>query len=113
MTPRPADARAALGDLARSIGTAGLAAARAVPGLLAEIDQHAAAVRDRLTDGVRHPGPVALAGYADGLRATATSLGWRAPAPHEVDWVRAPWPLLRLLAVCQLAEPRAAEPHAV
>jgi hypothetical protein len=95
-----------LADLAHGLGTAGLAAARALPGLLAEVDQHAAAVRDRLTGGVRHPGPVALAGYAQGLRAGAASSGWRAPAPHEVDWSRAPWPLLRLLAVCQLAEAR-------
>src|SRR5439155_1922011 len=95
-----AAARATLADLARHVGTAGLAAAARLPGLLAEVDQHAAAVRDRLTDGTRGPGPVALAGYADGLRETAATLGWHVPG--EVDWARAPWLLVRLLAVCQL-----------
>jgi hypothetical protein len=57
-----------------------------------------------LTDGLRRPGPIALAGYADGLRAAASTLGWRRPVPHDVDWSRAHWLLVRLLAVCVLAE---------
>jgi len=108
--PRPAGrqvrlaaAWAALADLAHRLGTPGLAAAAALPGLLAEVDQHAAALRDLLGDGRRPPGPIALAGYADGLRDTAGDLGWREPEPGEVDWAGAPWLVVRLLAVCQLA----------
>jgi hypothetical protein len=110
--PRPAGypvrlaaARAALAELARRVGTPGLAAAKAVPGLLAAIDQHAAALRDLLGDGARPPSPIGLAGYADGLRDMAGDLGWQVPQTEHVDWTRAPWLLVRLVAVCQLAAP--------
>ena len=101
---RLAAARAALAALSDGLGTPGLAAAARVPGLLAAVDQHAAALRDTLTAGHgRAPSAVGLAGYAEGLRETATRLGWQAPEQSEVDWARAPWLLVRLLAVCQLA----------
>lgn len=108
--PRPAGypvrlaaARAALAELAHRLGTPGLAAAATRPGLLAEVDQHAAALRDLLGDGVRPPSPIALAGYAEGLRDTAADLGWQVPTADGADWARAPWLLVRLVAVCQLA----------
>jgi hypothetical protein len=108
--PRPAGypvrlaaARAALADLARRIGTPGLAAAAALPGLLAAVDQHAAALRDLLGDGQRPPSPIGLAGYADGLRDMAGDLGWQLPHADRVAWAKAPWLLVRLVAVCQLA----------
>jgi hypothetical protein len=110
--PRPAGypvrlaaARAALAELAHRVGTPGLAAAAALPGLLAAIDQHAAALRDLLGDGTRPPSPIGLAGYADGLRDMAGDLGWQLPQPDQVKWARAPWLLVRLVAVCQLAAP--------
>jgi hypothetical protein len=113
MTPSPAAyavrlaaARAALADLTDRLGAPGLAAARARPGLLAEVDQHAAALRDLLGDQHRAPSPIGLAGYTDGLRDMAGNLGWQLPAAHRVDWARAPWLVVRLLAVCQLASPR-------
>ncbi|OLB76467.1 MAG: hypothetical protein AUI14_18685 [Actinobacteria bacterium 13_2_20CM_2_71_6] len=102
---RLAAARAALADLDLRIGTPGLAAAAALPGLLAEVDQHAAALRDLLGDGERAPSPIGLAGYADGLRDMASGLGWHLPQSDRVDWARAPWLLVRLVAVCQLAVP--------
>lgn len=108
--PRPAGypvrlaaARAALAELARRVGTPGLTAAATLPGLLAAIDQHAAALRDLLGDGARPPSPIGLAGYADGLRDMAGDLGWHLPQPDGVSWASAPWLLVRLVAVCQLA----------
>jgi hypothetical protein len=100
---------AVLAALAASLGTAGLAAAAARPGLLAEVDQHAAAVRDSL-DGDRRPlTRAALAGYAEGVRAAAAEYGWRVPAgPH--DWFAPDWLLIRLLAVCALARSLDARP---
>jgi hypothetical protein len=100
---RLAAARAALADLAHRLGTPGLAAATMLPGLLAEVDQHAAVLRDLLGDGLRPPSPIGLAGYAEGLCDTATDLGWARPDPDDVAWTQAPWLVVRLLAVCQLA----------
>ncbi len=33
----------------------------------------------------------------------AGDLGWRLPPVADVDWARAPWLLVRLVAVCHLA----------
>ncbi|MFI7577166.1 DUF6401 family natural product biosynthesis protein [Micromonospora sp. NPDC049497] len=94
-------ARSTLAALAESVAE-GTAAAGARPGLLALIDQHAAAVRDSL-DGDRRPlSAAALAGYAEGVRAAALQHDWRPPA-GPVDWSAPDWPLARLLAVCALA----------
>ncbi|WP_203454335.1 DUF6401 family natural product biosynthesis protein [Jiangella aurantiaca] len=65
------------------------------PGLLAEVDQHAAAVRDILILGDHGLGPVELADYARGVEDVARDRGWR-PGGH--DWVT-----LRLAGVCLLA----------
>ena len=93
-------ARTTLAMLSASIGTGGLAAAAARPGLLAEVDQHAAAVRESL-DGDRRPlSAAALAGYAEGVRAAALEHGWQPPT--AVDWSAPDWLLTRLLAVCAL-----------
>ncbi|MGW4502521.1 DUF6401 family natural product biosynthesis protein [Micromonospora sp. NPDC004336] len=95
-------ARATLALLSTSVGTGGLAAAAASPGLLALVDQHAAAVRESL-DGDRRPlSAAALAGYAEGVRAAALEHGWQPPAA-SVDWSEPDWLLTRLLAVCALA----------
>ena len=95
-------ARSALTVLTASVGTAGLAAAAARPGLLAMVDQHAAAVRDSL-GGDRRPLTVAaLAGYAQGVRAAALEHGWQPPV-DLTDWSEPGWLLTRLLAVCALA----------
>ncbi|MCO1599278.1 DUF6401 family natural product biosynthesis protein [Micromonospora sp. RHAY321] len=95
-------AQSTLAALTVSVGTVGLAAAAARPGLLALVDQHAAAVRDSL-DGDRRPLTAAtLAGYAEGVRAAALEHGW-APPSGPVDWSEPDWLLTRLLAVCALA----------
>ncbi|PZF93856.1 DUF6401 family natural product biosynthesis protein [Micromonospora deserti] len=94
-------ARSTLSLLTAAVGAEGLAAAAARPGLLALVDQHAAAVRESL-DGDRRPlSAAALAGYAEGIRAAALENGWQAPA-GPVDWSTPEWLLTRLVAVCAL-----------
>ncbi|MBB5786489.1 DUF6401 family natural product biosynthesis protein [Jiangella mangrovi] len=70
------------------------------PGLLAEVDQHAAAVRDILVLGNAGLGPAELADYARGIEDVARD--------HGRDNVRRPggghdWVWLRLAGVCMLA----------
>lgn len=107
-------ARRALSQLHDQLGAAGLAAAAAIPGLGAVVDQHAAAVRDILEIGVEGSttvaGVVLLAGYARGVLDKARESGWRPHAPKEfAEWARADWLTSRLLGVCALAN-RPAEP---
>ena len=97
-------ARATLAQLQERIGAPGLAAAAALPGLVAVIDQHAAAVRDILSfgvDGGAVAGVVLLAGYAKGLLDQARDLGWRPELP--TTWADADWLTTRLVAICDLA----------
>jgi hypothetical protein len=96
-------AYASLSELHTMLGAAGLPAAAALPGLLAEVDQHCAAIRDRLLLDLRPSNPVTLARYAAGVRDAATESGWRPPTGPQQDWSRADWVTIRLLAVCQLA----------
>lgn len=101
------NAYAVLDDLMALIGVDGLTAALAHPGLLAAVDQHAAAVREAVRGSGRRLGAPALAGYASAIMAGARRMGRSLPAPGEaagVDWVRADWHLVRLIAVCALAE---------
>ncbi|MTK02953.1 DUF6401 family natural product biosynthesis protein [Micromonospora sp. CP22] len=93
--------RSSLVTLTNAVGLDGLAAARVRPGLLAAVDQHAAAVRDSLRGDRRPLTAAALAGYADGMCAAAEEHGWR-PAEAPIDWAEADWVLLRLLAICAL-----------
>ncbi|MGW0435604.1 DUF6401 family natural product biosynthesis protein [Micromonospora sp. NPDC003197] len=104
-------AQAALAELMASVGTSGLAAAARWPGLQAAVDQHAASIRDSL-DGDRRPiGAVRLAGYAEGVREAAAESEWQVPA-DPIDWADADWMLLRLLAVCELAQRSGTAPRA-
>ena len=101
-------AHRALSQLHEQLGRAGLAAAAAIPGLGAAVDQHAAAVRDIVDVGVEDSavvaGVVVLAGYARGVLDKAKERGWRFTAPaHLADWSSTDWPTARLLAVCALA----------
>ncbi len=77
---------------------------RAVPGLLAAVDQHAAQVRDSLADRRGRLHPITLAAYADGVADAAIARGWSIKELSERDWTAASWPSVRLLAVCVLAE---------
>jgi uncharacterized membrane protein len=102
-------AQLALSQLARRVATTGFAAMRIRPALVARVDQHAAAVRDALTDVSGRVGALGLAAYADGVCDTATLRGWQMPDSVEpVHWMDPAWPLVRLLAVCVLAESTAA-----
>lgn len=86
-----------------SVGRCGLAATAEHPGLLASVDQHAAAVRDSLSADTRPLTAVILAAYAEGVRDAAFKHGWSAPeAP--IDWAQPDWVLHRLLAVCTLVD---------
>jgi hypothetical protein len=92
-----------IASLMTRLGEAGLAAASALPGLLSELDQHAAAVLDALCRDGRPLAPLTLAGYAEGVHDAVTERGWRAPDTGGLDWTRADWAVLRLVAICGLA----------
>jgi hypothetical protein len=100
-------ARRWLARLHDELGAAGLAAASAVPGLCAALDQHAAAVRDATTIGMETSAAIAavvlLAAYGRGLLGQARRHGWNPPPAHPSGWANADWISLRLAAVCALA----------
>jgi hypothetical protein len=108
-------ARTMLARLHERIGGPGMAAAVAIPGLAAMIDQHAAAVRDILAAGVEGSatatGVVLLAGYARGLLDHAREMGWHVGEP-ATGWDQTDWLTTRLLAICDLAR-RADKPSPV
>ena len=88
-----------------SFATTGFPAMRACSGLLADVDQHAAAVRDALTEVSGRISAIGLAAYADGVCDSAGRHVWRVPDNGgDLDWSAPPWPLVRLLAVCVLAD---------
>ena len=95
-------AHAVLDQLMAQVGVDGLVAALRNPGLLAAIDQHAAAIRDSLSVDVRPLTAIILAAYAEGVRDAAFRHGWEPPA-GAIDWSTPDWVLYRLLAVCALA----------
>ncbi|GAA4946723.1 DUF6401 family natural product biosynthesis protein [Actinoplanes utahensis] len=92
-------ARFALAQWSQRLGVPGFEAMRLLPGLAAAVDQHVAQIRDALGE-LRADN---LAAYADGVADTVTARGWSADEA-AVDWSRASWPSLHLLAVCVLAE---------
>lgn len=101
-------ARRALTRLHEQVGEAGLMAAALVPGLIAVIDQHAAAIRDILAVGVESgasvAGEVLLAGYAQGVQDHLRERGEPLRVPTDVTtWPDADWFAMRLVAVCALA----------
>jgi len=100
--PLQVPARDVLAELGAWIGTTGLIQARLHPGLQAEIDQHAAAIREGLDGDLKPP---SLAGYAEGLHGAAVEAGWE-PPEERIDWSAADWVLLRLLAVYWLHRDR-------
>lgn len=98
-----------LDEMMARVGVDGIVAALADPGLLALVDQHAAAVRDALDSADREADAEGLAGYARAIVAGARRMGYALPEPGEApatcaDWKSANWHLLRLVAICMLAE---------
>lgn len=101
-------ARRLLARLHEQLGTAGMVAAAAVPGLAAMVDQHIAAVRDILMVGVESgasvAGEVLLASYARGVQDHVRERGLTLRIPADTaGWREASWYHVRLLAVCTLA----------
>ncbi|MEV6350360.1 DUF6401 family natural product biosynthesis protein [Actinoplanes sp. NPDC051851] len=105
-----ADSDAAyLDEMMARVGVDGLTAAFAEPALLATIDQHAAAVRDALRDAGRSCDVGGLSAYAKSMAAAATRMRRPLPEPGfapttATAWMTADFPLLRLVAVCLMAE---------
>jgi hypothetical protein len=98
-------AHAVLDQLMARVGVDGLVAAMRLPGLLAVVDQHAAAARETIRASGRDVDVVSLAGYARSVLALLNRHGRSLPEdPAAIDWHTADATLLRLVAVCQLAE---------
>ena len=93
----------ALRQWSHRLGAAGFSAMQTVPGLLAQVDQHLAQIRDTVGDQRGRVHPVTLAAYADGVADAAAGKGWTAGEVAAVGWHRASWPSVHLLAVCVLA----------
>lgn len=106
----PADpARALLDEMMARVGVDGLVAAHADAGLLAQVDQHAAAVRDALAHAGREIDAEGLASYAKSIVAAAERMGRPVPLAGDAyvsgpAWLAAEWHLMRLVAVCLIAE---------
>lgn len=102
------DARTALDNLMAWVGVDGLVAAYATPGVLAELDQHTVAVRQAIAAAGREVDAVTLNRYARSIVAAAERTGRPLPEPSlagtDTQWARAGWHLLRLVAVCALAD---------
>jgi hypothetical protein len=95
----------ALDDLMAWVGVDGLVAALRSPGLLAAVDQHSAAVREALIARGGGVDAAGLTGYARSVIAAAHRMGRPLPAQaDDVAWPRAGWHLLRLVAVCAVAD---------
>jgi Family of unknown function (DUF6401) len=102
-------ARALLDEMMARVGVDGLAAALGDPGLLAQVDQHAAAVRDALAHAGRAVDADGLAAYAKSITAAARRMRRPVPEPGHAPltgtaWLAAEWHLMRLVAVCLIAE---------
>jgi len=104
-----AKAHALLDEMMARVGVDGLVAAHGDPGLLAQVDQHAAAVREALAHAGRASDAEGLASYAKSISAAAERMGRPVPQPGRAyvsgsAWLAAEWHLLRLVAVCMIAE---------
>jgi hypothetical protein len=107
--PAADPARALLDEMMARVGVDGLAAALGDAGLLAQVDQHAAAVRDALRGAGREVDAGGLAAYAKSIAAAADRMGRPVPQPGHAylsgtAWLAAEWHLMRLVAVCLIAE---------
>jgi hypothetical protein len=81
----------------RDLGIAGLHVLRQAPGLLAQVDQHAAAVRDVLSFSGETVGSRALLDYVTGFTEAAAERGWQ---PEDALC----WEHLRVIAVHSMLE---------
>jgi hypothetical protein len=98
---------AVLDGLMARVGVDGLTAAIANPGVCAAVDQHGAAVREAVRRSGRQLDAESLASYATSIAAAVHRMGHELPEPGEAveyEWATAEWHLVRLVAVCALAE---------
>lgn len=112
-TPSPGAVRPATGSgvplafldgLQQRVGAAGLPAAGRDPALAMVLGEHATAVSDWLARNGLAGNRTALGGYGEAVLIAAQRCGRVLPRdPAGLDWSRAEWYLLRLLAVCALA----------
>ncbi|GAA2516900.1 DUF6401 family natural product biosynthesis protein [Pilimelia columellifera] len=111
-TPADASGVAAadvLDELMARLGVDGLTYALGNAGFLAELDQQAAAIREAVRRSGRQLTIPSLVSYARSVLFAAQRMGRPLPEPGEavtplLDWSAAPWHLVRLLAVCAIAE---------
>lgn len=85
----------ALADVARSVGNAGTTAMASIPGLLAAVDQHAAAVRDLLAASGKTLDVASLGEYLVEFTESALERGWTPGDDRD-------WEFVRIVAVCWL-----------
>ncbi|RAY14533.1 hypothetical protein DPM19_12175 [Actinomadura craniellae] len=78
------------------IGVAGVAKMAETPGLAAEVDQHAAAVRDIVVASGERLNEASLLDYLHGFAEAAVERGWW-PGSGGPDWE-----FIRVVAVCWL-----------
>jgi hypothetical protein len=102
-------ARMLLDEMMARVGVDGLVAAHADAGLLAQLDQHAAAVREALHSAGREVDAEGLAAYAKSIAAAAVRMNRPLPEPGHAPmtgtaWLTAEWHLMRLVATCMIAE---------
>jgi uncharacterized protein DUF6401 len=100
---------ALLDEMMARVGVDGLIAALTDPAVLARIDQHAAAVRDALSEAGRRADAAGLAAYAKSIAFAARRAGRPLPAPGAAPicgpgWMAADWHHMRLVAVCAIAD---------
>jgi hypothetical protein len=102
-------ARTLLDEMMARVGVDGLVAAHTDAGLLAQLDQHAAAVREALHSAGREMNAEGLAAYAKSIAAAAIRMNRPLPEPGHAPmtgtaWLTAEWHLMRLVAICLIAE---------
>ncbi|MDA2808405.1 DUF6401 family natural product biosynthesis protein [Nocardiopsis suaedae] len=92
------DAQGPLARLSREFDVFGPLGGGVEPWLTAELDQHAAAVRDSIVGGGARLTRRSLTGYLRGFVDGCRERGWHSTS-SEYDWET-----LRLLAICRLAK---------
>jgi hypothetical protein len=97
-------AQSVLDQLMAWVGVDGLVAAIQNPGLLAIVDQHVAAIRGGIAGAGCDIDAISLARYARSVLAVACRHGFPPPDAAAINWRDADWYLLRLVAICALAD---------
>jgi hypothetical protein len=94
-----------IATLSSRVGAAGSAAARIDEGLRAEVARHTTEISTWLADQGLAVSRTSIAGYAAVLLAAAQRCGrWLPSDPQGYDWSDPEWFLVRLVALCAMAE---------